>query len=79
MSKIAQYLEITVYLSFDTRTYDGEDGRLNSFFMFMLMVVAKSCNRTEFGKTYGNSRMGAGRIYGKVRKHTVFRYRDLVQ
>ena len=35
-------------------------------------VVAKSCNRTEFGHTYGNSRMDTARIYGKSRKCTVF-------
>ena len=29
-------------------------------------VVAKSCNRTEFGQTYGNSRIGADRICGKT-------------
>ena len=53
---------------------------LSTIFLYQTgSVVAKSCNRTEFGQTYGNSRLGADRIYGKGRKRTVFRYRDLVQ
>ena len=32
-----------------------------------LMVGAKSCNRTGFGRSYGNYRMGPDRIYGKLR------------
>ena len=40
-------------------------------------VVCKSCNRTGFGRIYGNYRSGPGRIYGIQRKITIFRYRDL--
>ena len=39
-------------------------------------VRAKSCNRTGFGRSYGNYRMGPDRIYGKLREITIFRYRD---
>ena len=39
-------------------------------------VGAKSYNRTGFGRSYGNYRMGPDRIYGKLREITIFRYRD---
>ena len=39
--------------------------------------MAKSCNRTGFGRSYGKYRMGPNRIYGILRKITISRYRDL--
>ena len=41
------------------------------------LVLTKSCSRTEFGRSYGNYRMGPDRIYGKLRENMIFRYRYL--
>ena len=40
-------------------------------------VMAKSWIRTGFGRSYGKYRMGPDRIYGKLRKITISKYRDL--
>ena len=54
----------------DMRAFEHNwPGSLDVAIMFLAAVhprvVAKSCNRTEFGQTYGNSRMDTARIYGK--------------
>ena len=39
--------------------------RNNIGFERVYLAVSKSCNRTEFGQSYDNSKMGQDRIYGK--------------
>ena len=51
-------------------------GNQHSMVFQIPSVRAKSCNRTGFGRSYGNYRMGPDRIYGKLREITIFRYRD---
>ena len=39
---------------------------LKALFPLVYLFVFKSCNQTDFGKTYDNSQMGPDRIYGAV-------------